>query len=193
MKAELKKAIEIVNNGGVIIYATDTACGIGCRIDNIDAVKRIFSIKGRDIAKATPVLFSSIEMVKRYVSDISPDVQERLMEVYWPGALTIVLKANEHRVHSLIRGGGDTIGVRIPNAPDIIHLIEELNVPFIGTSANFSGEQSIYTTDDIPVTLSSLVDYVLPGNCSLKQPSTVIDCTKNPWEIIRSGSVTITV
>ena len=192
MKEELSKAIEIVKNGGVIIYPTDTACGIGCRIDNTDAVSRIFSIKGRETSKATPVLFSSVEMVEKYVEAIPQEVKKNLMEKYWPGAVTIILRAEEN-VDPLIRGGGKTIGARIPNYSDILTLIEEVGVPLIGTSANFSGEPSIFTTDDISGNLASLVDYVLQGECSFKKPSTVIDSTQEPWKVVREGAIVISV
>lgn len=191
MRDELKQAIEVVKNGGVIIYATDTACGIGCRIDNEAAVERIFTIKGRDAAKATPVLFSSVAMVKQYVTHIPEEVQEKLMNVYWPGALTIILEANTDVVFPSIRGGGATVGTRIPDAEELRTLIEEIGVPLIGTSANFSGEPSIYTTDALSSTLISLVDYVLPGECQLKQASTVIDCTQTPWNVVRKGGVSL--
>jgi L-threonylcarbamoyladenylate synthase len=168
MRDEVRHAIKIVKDGGVIIYPTDTACGIGCRIDNAEAVERVFAIKGRDTSKATPVLFSSVEMVRQYVSEIPVDVQETLMERYWPGALTIILSAQKEKVNEMIRGGGDTIGTRIPNFPDIITLIEEVGVPIIGTSANFSGEPSIFSTKELSQELLSLVDYVLPGDCTVK-------------------------
>lgn len=189
MKEELAKAIEIVRNGGVIIYPTDTACGIGGRIDNKEAVERVFSIKGRNLNKATPVLFSSIEMVKEYVTDIPKEVEETLMRKYWPGALTIILSAQEEKVNELIRGGGKTIGVRIPEYSPVTTLITEVGFPLIGTSANFSGEPSIYTTDAISEELASLVDYILPGECTSKKPSTVIDCTQIPWKVVREGSI----
>lgn len=189
MKEELAKAIEIVRDGGVIIYPTDTACGIGGRIDNADTVTRVFSIKGRDLTKATPILFSSIGMVKEYVTDIPAEVEEKLMTEYWPGALTIILPAKEEKVHELIRGGGKTIGVRIPQYAAITELIHEVGVPLIGTSANFAGEPSIYTTNDIPEQLAALVDYIFPGECSLRKPSTVVDCTVTPWKVVREGSI----
>lgn len=191
MRDELKKAIDIMREGGVVIYPTDTAVGIGCRIDNHTAVERIFSIKGRDSTKATPVLFSTTDMVEQYVATIDPLLREQLMDVYWPGALTIVLNANEEKVDSLIRGGGKSMGARIPNHEEIRRLISEIGIPIIGTSANFSGEATVFSTSDVSENLKSLVDYVLSGECSSKQSSTVIDGTSRPWKILRQGGVTL--
>jgi L-threonylcarbamoyladenylate synthase len=191
MKEDLNQAIEIVRKGGVIIYPTDTACGIGGRVDNAETVARIFSIKGRDKGKATPVLFSSIAMIEVYVQEISSDVRKELMEKYWPGALTIVLNAKEEKIPSLVRGGRKTVGVRIPDYADITQLIAAIGIPLVGTSANFSGESSIYTTKDIPAELAAQVDFILPGECTIKKASTVIDCTQEPWKVIREGGVLV--
>lgn len=185
-----KKALEILKNSGVIIFPTDTAFGIGCRVDDEEAVKKVFNIRNRPVTQATPVLCSSISMVEEYVLEISDSVQ-RLMDSYWPGALTIILSARIEKVPSLVRGGGLTVGVRIPRHADTLNLISDLGVPVIGPSANFHGGNTPFEMDDIDPKLSNLVDYVLPGECSVKKESTVIDCSEPKWRIIRQGAVRI--
>ena len=190
MTEEVKLAAEIVKQGGVIVFPTDTAFGIGARLDNEEAVERIFHIKGRETSKAVPLLFDSVEMVKDYVEEI-PQKVEHLIEKYWPGALTIVLKANKEKVPSSLRGGGETIGVRIPDQSELLQLITWVGVPIIGTSANFSGASTVFNSLSLDPALVGQVDYVLKGNCKGRKSSTVIDVTSTPWKLLREGVIKI--
>lgn len=188
---EIDIAVKILKSGGIIIFPTDTAFGIGCRVDDKMAIERLFKLRRRPHEKATPVLVSSVEMAKEYVLDIPVDVEEKLIEKYWPGALTIVLKANEEKVPALVRGGGNTVGIRMPNNEIILSIIEKLGVPVLGPSANFHGEKTAYDFQDLDIELINLVDFVVGGSTTEKKASTVIDCTRYPWEILREGAVVI--
>ncbi|MBF8249751.1 MAG: threonylcarbamoyl-AMP synthase, partial [Candidatus Levybacteria bacterium] len=157
---KVKKAIEVLRAGGMVIFPTDTAIGIGCRIDDEKAIERLFKIRRRSRTKAVPVLFSSLEMVRRYVKEIPLDV-EKLMKKYWPGALTIVLHSNGVRVPLLVRGGGETLGVRVPDSEIIRTIIAEVGVPILGPSANFSGEKTPFKFEDLNPKLVRQADYVL--------------------------------
>lgn len=186
----LQQAINIVKDGGIIIFPTDTAFGIGCRVDNQESIKRLFTLRKRPEEKATPVLVDTVKMAENYLSEpISEDVKEKLIEQYWPGALTIVLKCDQEKVPSLVRGGGDTIGVRIPNHSIPRSIVQGVGVPILGPSANFHRENTPYSFDDLNEELVSKVDYVIPGECSIKKASTVIDCTNKPWRILREGAI----
>ncbi len=188
MKIDISQAIETVKQGGIIIYPTDTAFGIGCRIDDMDAIRKLFSIRERPSNKATPVLFSSLEMVEDYVTAIPEDVRP-LLKKYWPGALTVVLLAVTQKVPSLVRGGGLGIGCRIPSHEVPLEIINALGIPIIGTSANFAGEPTPYKMADINSRLISLVDFIVPGTTSVQKESTVIDCTQNQWKVLRKGAI----
>lgn len=192
MYQDVKTAIQILRNGGIGIFPTDTAFGIGCRIDREDAIEKLFEIRKRPQTKATPVLVDSIEMVKSYLLPIESDI-ERLMKRYWPGGLTIVLKCLKDKIPELVRGGGATIGVRMPNHPITLELIKGLGIPLLGPSANFSGGETPYNMNDIDKNLIKLVDFIIEGKCSLKKPSTVIDCSEKPWKILREGAVELTI
>lgn len=185
---DINKAVEVLNNGGIIIFPTDTAFGIGCRIDNEDSIKKLFELRRRPSEKAVPVLISSVEMAKKYVSDIPLDVQS-LIDKYWPGALTIVLSAKTDQVPELVRGGGSTIGIRMPNHKVALELVEKSVVPILAPSANFSGEKTPYKYEDLDPELVKKVDFVLKGETSEGNVSTVIDCSLSPWKIIREGAV----
>ena len=189
MNTDIKQAIEILKSGGIVIFPTDTAFGIGCRMDRENAVSRLFEIRKRPREKAVPVLADSIEMVKEYVSEI-PEDAKLLMEQYWPGALTIVLKANSN-VSLLVRGGGDTVGFRIPNNDTVQTIIAGVGVPILGPSANFAGEKTPFEFEDLDKELVKLVDFVVAGECTIKKPSTVIDCSEKPFRILREGAIAI--
>lgn len=188
---KVNKTIEILKNGGIVIFPTDTAIGIGCRIDDEKAVKKLFEIRKRPKTKAVPVLCNSIDAVRKYVKDIPQDV-ENLMKKYWPGALTIILSCNKAKVPLLVRGGGKTLGVRIPDNKIIQTIITEVGVPILGPSANFSGEKTSYSFADLNPELVNLADYVLNIRVvSKRNVSTVIDCTVKPWRIIRRGVISV--
>lgn len=186
----VEKAIAILQKGGIVIFPTDTAFGIGSRIDDEDSVKRLFTIRKRAETKAVPVLVSSLQMAREYVQ-IPNEVIEKLIKPYWPGALTVVLKSRTDKIASLVRGGGDTLGVRVPNHVTTLALINGVGVPIVGTSANFAGEKTPHSFEDLNKELVKLVDFVLPGECHTKEASTVIDCTVNPWKILRQGAVEV--
>lgn len=190
MDKKIKEAIEVLKKGGIVIFPTDTAFGIGCRIDDEKAIKRLFEIRKRPLIQATPVLVSSIKMAERYWEFI-PQEAMRLIKKYWPGALTIILQSRIDKVPSLVRGGGKNIGVRMPDHKITLEIIRNVGVPILGPSANFHGEKTPYDFEDLNSKLLKLVDYVLPGACLFKKVSTIIDCSQKPWRILREGVTVI--
>jgi len=193
MENAIEKATNVLREGGIVIFPTDTAFGIGCRIDDERAVKRLFAIRRRPETWATPVLISHAHMAKKYVLPIPQRVEKILIERYWPGALTIVLPCKTEQVPELVRGGGKTLGIRMPNHPVTLDIIKNLGIPILGPSANIHGEKTPYMYEDLDPDLVSLVDFVLPGACIMKKASTVIDCSVEPWNILREGAVEINV
>lgn len=188
-----QKAITILQQGGIVIYPTDTAFGIGCRIDDEAAVKRLFTIRRRPETQATPVLISSLEMAKDFLQPVPQEVIEKLIEPYWPGGLTVILRCKTDKVPALVRGGKEMHGVRIPNHKTTLEIIKGVGVPILGPSANFHGEPTPFRFEDLDPELIKLVDYVVPGECHQKEASTVIDTTVSPWKIIRQGAVMVEV
>lgn len=190
-KDRIKKAIEILKNGGIVIFPTDTAFGIGCRIDDKKAIERLFKIRKRPEDQATPVLVDTLKMAQDFLLPIPKKVVDLLIKPYWPGALTIILPCRIEKVPSLVRGKGNNLGVRIPNHSVAQAIIKGVGVPMLGPSANFHGEKTPYKFEDLNPELISLADYVVPGKCSVCQTSTVIDCSFEPWRILRKGAVEI--
>lgn len=185
--AQFEKILEILKNGGVVIFPTDTAFAIGCRVDDEKAVQRLFEIKNRSEQQAVPILVNGIEMARKY-SEISEKVQN-ILNQFWPGALTVIAPKVESKISPLVLGMGDTVGVRQPNHDVSLELISEIGIPLIGTSANFHGKPTPYKAEDIDVELAGMVDGVLSGICHVGLASTIVDTTQNPWKVLRQGSI----
>lgn len=180
-----RKAIRTLKKGGIVIFPTETAYGIGCRMDNKEAVKRLIKIRRREKEKPFLVLVSSLEMAKKYLQDLSPKV-EVLMKKFWPGPLTIVYFCQKNLVPSLVRAEGETLGVRLPDHQVTLGLVKGVGVPILAPSANFAGESPPFKFSDLNPELVKLVDFVLRAPCGkYKKTSTVIDCAKKPWQILR--------
>jgi L-threonylcarbamoyladenylate synthase len=185
-----EKAAEVLDSGGVVIFPTDTAFGIGCRMDRRSAVDKVFSLRKRPKTQATPVLVSSVEMASGYWDDPS-DMVKHLMKRYWPGALTIVAPCDISRVYEMVRGGTGTLGIRMPNHDGFLEVISAVGVPILGPSANFHGDRTPYMYDELNEELKHQVDYVMPGICTVKQPSTVVSVLADNLSVIREGAVDV--
>lgn len=190
MTDELESAIRVLAEGGIVIFPTDTAFGIGCRMDDREAVKRLFRIRRRPVTQAMPVLVESWTMAARYYASPMPGVME-LAHSYWPGALTIVASANVEAVPELVRGGAGTVGIRVPDHRVPLRLIAGTGVPLLGPSANFHGDTTPFLRADLNPELVRQVDFVIDGTTKTHQASTVIDCTGIPWKVLRQGALVI--
>lgn len=188
---EIEKAIKILQKGGIVVFPTDTAFGVGCRMDDEKAVEKLFRVRRRPKTQATPVLVDSLKMAQDYLEPIPQEVVEKLIKPYWPGALTLILPCIKQKVPYLVRGGGQTLGVRLPDHPVPQKLIKGVGVPILGPSANFHGEKTPYKYEDLDPEFLKGVDLVLSGECPVGVVSTVIDCSKKPWKIIRQGAMRI--
>lgn len=196
MNKNIKRTIEVFRNGGIVIFPTDTAIGIGCRIDNEMAVKRLFKIRNRSENKPILALVDSVEMARNYLLSIPREVEDNLIKLYWPGKLTIILKSKINKVLRLVTGGTDTLGVRFPDNKILREIIKGVGVPIVAPSANFSGEETPFKFEDLNPELIKQVDYVFNTKISPpvggeKNVSTIIDCTIEPWKIVRNGAVKI--
>ncbi len=192
MDKEIEKAIEIFKNGGVAIFPTDTAIGIGCRMDDEKAIERLFKIRKRPENNPVLALVDSVRMAQEYLLPISQEIKDKLIKPYWPGKLTIIFKCNIDKVPSIVRGGGNSLGVRFPNNQILLRIIKGVGVPIVAPSANFSGEKTPFRFEELNPELVSLADYVLKTEVnSEKNVSTIIDCSISPWIIIREGATKI--
>ncbi len=191
MRVTVNDAIAILNKGGIVMFPTDTAYGMGCRLDNSQAIEKLFQIRNRPIDKAVPVLVNGFEMATTYWKEPVSDNVRQLTEKHWPGGLTIVYWANVSMTPPPARGFAGTIGLRMPNHEIPLSLIKNIGVPLVGTSANFAGHATPFSFDALDPLLVARVDGVIEGICGGEKSSTVVDCTVNPPKVLREGAVNI--
>lgn len=190
MNNTIEQAVHVLNTGGIIIFPTDTAFGIGCRMDNTGAVRRLFALRERPLHQPTPILVASLQMAKRY-AHFTPEIEASLLDKYWPGALTVIASSIIDVDPLLQKNGG--IGLRVPHNETTLSIIEKVGVGILGPSANFHGQPTPYSFDQLDPALIKKVDFVVPGECSVKRESTVVSTITEPWTIIRQGAVTISL
>lgn len=146
--------------GGVVIFPTDTLYGLGVDPCSERGLTRLFAAKGRDRGKPVPILLSGEEQVDRWARHVPP-AAARLMDRFWPGALTLVLPADPG-IHPAVTGGGDTVGLRVPDHPVPRALAALLSGAVTGTSANRSGIPGAWgSAEEIVREFAGAVDWVL--------------------------------
>lgn len=183
----LEKAAEILKNGGVVVFPTETVYGIGALYNDEKAIKRIYEIKGRDFSKPLLIHMSRSEDVT-LMADGVPEVFFRLTEKYWPGPLSIILNASASVPKAAI-SGGTTVGFRMPSDEFFIKLSDIVG-PIAATSANVSGGENPLSVGDAYSQLGDLPDlYVDGGTVGKGLPSTIIDLTANPPKFLRIGAI----
>ncbi len=184
----LERAVDILRAGGVIAIPTDTVYGIAANALDVDAVRRVFELKGRADTSPSPVLIADAEDLFRYAEDVSNDAIA-LARAFWPGGLTIVARRSD-RIPAIVAGGLDTVGLRVPDHPTPRALAAALGAPITGTSANVSGTPPLTSATDVAAALGDGLDLALDGGqLAASQPSTVIDATTTPARILREGAV----
>lgn len=156
MEEDLKKALDVLRNGGVILYPTDTIWGLGCDATNEEAVARIYRIKKRSDSKSMLVLMENINLLERYMEEV-PRIAYDLIEVS-DKPLTIIYPGAKNLAANLIAADG-TIGIRITGESFTRQLIQRFRKPIVSTSANISGEASPATFAAISPEIREAVDY----------------------------------
>lgn len=167
---------------------TDTVYGIAANALDLDAVDRVFNLKGREDTSPMPVLVGSVEDLNKYGRDVSVEAVT-LAEAFWPGQLTIVVSKSDI-IPSVVSGGRDTIGLRIADHPVPRHLVTALGAPITATSANISGTAPLASAKSVLEQLGASLDMVFDGGeLPPSSPSTVVDATVSPPRILRDGAV----
>lgn len=175
----IAEAVEVIKNGGIVAYPTDTVYGLGGHPFLEQVKKKIFQIKQRPYHKALPLIIGNRKMLIEICPQLSK-LATRLMDIFWPGALTIIIPD----------GKGNTIGVRWPNDPLAEKLSLMANIPLIATSANISGNPSSVDPSQVIKELGGKIDLFLDGGMlSPSTGSTVVDTTQNRIEVIREGEI----
>jgi L-threonylcarbamoyladenylate synthase len=186
-EAELVLCQSVLDKGGLIVFPTDTVYGLGCHAFRIEAIKKIYTLKGRKYSKALPVLLENKEQVPLVAQDIHPD-SNKLMTAFWPGALTLVVKTGPLALHA--SRGKNTIAVRVPNHSLTQQLLKTIQVPLAATSANMSGKKSLISGKDAIEQFKNDVDIIIDGGtCCGGRESSVVDVTHYPFHVLRTGAL----
>lgn len=183
----IKTVTECLQDGGVIIYPTDTIYGLGCDIFQHKAIERISRIKNVQPEKAQlSFICYDLSDLSQYTKSISTPLY-RLLKSYLPGPYTFILPASKE-VPKILKSKKNTIGLRVPDNNIARGIVQSLGHPIL--SASLPGEMvEEYTDPDLMYeNFKNMVDIVIDGGAGGMEPSTVIDCTKEPYEVIRMGA-----
>jgi L-threonylcarbamoyladenylate synthase len=182
------EAVAVLKNGGVIAMPTDTLYALTAAADDASAVRRVFAIKGREQGRPLPLFVSGLEMAQRIAVLNAP--ARKLASRFWPGQLTIVVpKREEYDSEAL--AGSETAGLRVPDNEVARAVVEALDAPVTGTSANLSGGPDPVSADEVRRQLGDRVDIILDaGPCEYGVASTIVDCTAPEPVILRQGAIT---
>ncbi|MDD5593587.1 MAG: L-threonylcarbamoyladenylate synthase [Candidatus Margulisbacteria bacterium] len=179
MTNKLKQAINILKNGGVIAFPTETVFGLGASLKRPAAIKQIFKIKNRPKNKPLQVLIASVEQANK-LGKLSKKALA-LAEKCWPGPLTLVV-FKKKAVPKLVTGGTNKVGLRLPDHRIALELIKAVG-PLVATSANKSGDRPALTAKAVKKNLPG-IDLILPGRVRSGAPSKVVDATKS-FKVLR--------
>ncbi|TWJ04635.1 L-threonylcarbamoyladenylate synthase [Mucilaginibacter frigoritolerans] len=174
LREEVAKALKVIQDGGIILYPTDTIWGIGCDATNTEAVKKIYSLKQRDEAKSMIILLDTANKLESYVSNVNPLAFD-LIE-YAESPLTLVMPGAKNISPALISNDG-SIGIRIVKHHFCEQLIQRMRKPLVSTSANISGKPSPQYFSQIDSEIIDGVDYVVDldqYDMEIKTPSTIM-------------------
>jgi Sua5/YciO/YrdC/YwlC family protein len=187
LREQIENAIEILRQGGVIAFPTDTVYALGADAFNAKAIERVYEIKSRPKCLLLPLLIADLSQLTAVAEPI-PGIAWFLARRFWPGGLTLVLSKAASLPAYLATGS--SIAVRIPNHPICLSLIRCLGNPIIGTSANISGQRSTLTADEVKQQLGDKVDLIIDGGrCPGGKESTVADVTSAVPVILRQGII----
>jgi tRNA threonylcarbamoyl adenosine modification protein (Sua5/YciO/YrdC/YwlC family) len=182
----IKQVVECLQDGGVIVYPTDTIYGLGCGINHHKAIERICKIKNIEPQKANlSFICKDLSHLSDYTKSIDTPLY-RLLKSYLPGAFTFILPASK-QVPKILQSKKSTIGLRVPNNKICQQILVELDTPIL--SASLPGEMVEEYTDPeiIFENFGDKVDFVIDGGIGGMIPSTIVDCTTNDWQITRQG------
>ena len=184
----IEQAAEIIRAGGLVAIPTETVYGLGADALNPAAVRRIYEAKGRPSDNPLIIHVPAPDWLARYCIDV-PETAYRLAERFWPGPLTMILKRNPI-LPDCTTGGLDTVGVRCPDHPVTLALIEAAGVPIAAPSANRSGRPSCTTAQHVLEDVGGKIECVLDGGaCAVGVESTIVDLTVTPPRLLRPGGL----
>jgi L-threonylcarbamoyladenylate synthase len=187
---DIPAAVDVLRRGGLVAFPTETVYGLGADASNPAAVGRIYSVKGRPRNHPVIVHLAEATAIKGWAADVPPDAWA-LAEAFWPGPLTLILPRAEH-VPDAVTGGTGTVGLRVPNQPLALELLEAFGGGVAAPSANRFGRVSPTTAAHVRADLGGDVDLVLDGGaCTVGVESTIVDLSWGSPKILRLGGLSV--
>lgn len=184
----VQQAVEALRRGGLVAFPTDTLYALGADALAADAIERVLLVKGRHRGKPLSILVPSVEAIVALGVSLGDGVRD-LMQAFWPGPLTVVVKA-PGRFPAVLTAATGTIGLRIPGGVVAQSMLAAFGGPIIGTSANKAGGADPADAKTVQRALGGQIDLILDGGrVALGVPSTVIDCSVEPARLLREGAV----
>ena len=184
----IQAALQVLQNGGLVAFPTDTVYGLAADPFNPVAIERLYAAKERDMSKAIAVLVGAVEQLAQITPGLSTQA-EALAARFWPGALTLVVSRRAELPAQL--SALPTIGVRMPDHSFALNLLQASG-PLATTSANRSGADNPLTAADVLDQLGGRIELVLDGGtCPGGVPSTVVDCTIPDVRVLREGAISV--
>lgn len=186
--SEIQAALEILKNGGLVAFPTDTVYGIGALAFDDAAIQSIYIAKDRPIEKAIPILIADVDDLEK-IADAVPNMARIFTARFWPGPLTVTVPKKDTLPQSV--SATSTVAVRIPNHYDARALLRDAG-PMAVTSANISGGVSPVTAQEVYDQLGGRIPLILDGGKTPGGvPSTLVDCTGEKPMILREGPITL--
>jgi len=189
MSLSIKEAAEIIRGGGLVAFPTETVYGLGANALDPAAVQKIFEMKGRPETSPLIVHVASVEMAREIVTEWPP-MAEELARLWWPGPLTLVLP-KKGLIPDNVTAGLRTVGVRMPNHPVAMALIEEADVPIAAPSANRFTGLSPTTADHVRAAFGDAVPVLEGGPCNVGIESTVVAIDGGRLKLLRPGMIAL--
>jgi L-threonylcarbamoyladenylate synthase len=186
----VEEAAEIIREGGLVAFPTETVYGLGANALDPGAVKKIFQAKGRPQDNPLIVHIWDIKQIETLAHDV-PDIAYKFMERFWPGPMTVILPKSSV-IPDITSASLPSVGIRMPSNVIARELIKKSRVPIAAPSANISGRPSPTDVERCIEDLDGKVDFILGGEmCQVGVESTVIDCTVTPTCVLRPGGITL--
>ncbi len=189
LSQNIPEAASILRAGGLVAVPTETVYGLAANGFNERAVADIYEVKGRPEQKPLSLMVRGAESIGELCED-APPAAYWLAEFFWPGPLTLVLKANKALVPDIVRAAGETVGLRCPDHLQLRALLAAVDFPLAAPSANPSGKKSPVSAEEVLAYFNGKIAGIIDGGiCALGRESTVIDLSQTPYTLLRAGAV----
>lgn len=188
-QAALTKAVDLLKNGDVVVFPTDTIYGIGASIGKESGVKKIFEVKSRSPEKPIMIYVTTLKQLEDFAREVQASTLESLKKI-WPGGMAGIFFKKQDVIPSCVTSGKDTVAIRIPKHQLCLELVERVGYPLAVTSANISSMETPKTAPEVAAQLGERVPLVLDGGSSPQhQASTLVDFTGSTAQLLREGAL----